>query len=161
MCDLTNLTPFDTLTPLTNLTPLLSLISSIFGLIILIYKLNIGKDSSDFFSAIHKISIFPSTILPKSPTLFLMELIFRYEKITLLISECRKRFKVTVIFSFYPWLVIDPSIKGLIYLLNMRSTRSYFFQNTFNIFSKNTIFGKSPPNNILFIESRGVWICRH
>ena len=35
-----------------------------------------------FPSAIHKISIFPSTILSKSPNIFLMELIFRYLKIT-------------------------------------------------------------------------------
>ena len=80
----------------------------------------LGKDSSDFVSAIHKVSIFPSTILSQSPTLFLMELIFRYERITLLRSECRKRFKVTVIFSSHSWLVIDPSIRSLIYLLNMR-----------------------------------------
>ena len=44
----------------------------------------LGKDSSNLVSAMHKISIFPSTILSKSPDLFLMEMIFRYEKINLL-----------------------------------------------------------------------------
>ena len=96
----------------------------------------LGKDSSKFVSSIHKISIFPSTILSKSPTLFLMELIFRYENFTLLRSECRKRFKVTWISSSYSWLVIDASMRALIYLLNMLSTRSYLFQNTYNIFCK-------------------------
>ena len=124
----------------------------------------LGKDSSDFVSAILKISIFSSTILSKSPTLFLMELIFRYEKMTLLRSECRKNFEVTVIFSSHSWLVIDPSIRGLIYLLNMRVVvpDQTFFKNIYNnIFCKNTIFRKSPPNNILFVEPRGKWICRH
>ena len=40
-----------------------------------------------------------------------MELIFRYEKITLLRCECRKRFKVTLIFSSYSGLVVDASLK--------------------------------------------------
>ena len=40
----------------------------------------LGKHSTDFVSAIYKISIFPSTISSKSSTLFLMELIFRSEK---------------------------------------------------------------------------------
>ena len=40
-----------------------------------------------------------------------MELIFRYEKITLLKCECRKRFKLTLIFSSYSRLVVDASIK--------------------------------------------------
>ena len=121
----------------------------------------LGKDSSNFASAVYKISIFPSTILSKSTNLFLMELIFRYEKITLLKSECRKRFKVTLIFSSYSWLVVDASTRGPTYLLNMLSTRSHLFQNNFNIFCKNTIFRKSPPNNIFFVESRVEWICRH
>ena len=71
--------------------------SSIYGLIILIWKLIIGKRFIWFCFCY----IFLSTILSKSPTLFLKELIFRYEKITLLRSECCKRFKVTVIFSSY------------------------------------------------------------
>ena len=58
MCDLRN----------TIMPPLFSVISSIYGLIILIYEL---------ITAIHKISAFPSTVLAKSPNLFLMELIFR------------------------------------------------------------------------------------
>ena len=58
--------------------PLLSLICSIYGLFILICELIIGKDSTNFVFVIHKISIFPSTILSKSPTLFLMELVSRY-----------------------------------------------------------------------------------
>ena len=70
-----------------------------------------GKDLSNFVSAIHKISIFLSTILSKSPNLFLIELIFRYEKITLLRCECRKRFKVSLIFSSYSGLVVDALIK--------------------------------------------------
>ena len=40
----------------------------------------LGKDSSNFVSAMHKISIFQSTILSKSRDLLLIELIFRYEK---------------------------------------------------------------------------------
>ena len=39
-----------------------------------------------------------------------MELILRYKKILLLKSECRKGFKVTLIFSSYSSLVIDASI---------------------------------------------------
>ena len=112
------------------------------------------EDSFNFVSAIRKISIFPSTILFKSPNLFLMKLIFRYEKTTLLRSECRKRFKVTLIFFSYSWLVLDASIRGPICLLSMLSTRSYLFQNTYNIFCKNTIFCKSPPNNISFVKWR-------
>ena len=71
MCDLTN-----TIKP-----ALFSVISSIYGLIILIYELIFGKRLIFFLSAIHKISTFRSTFLSKSPNLFLMELIFRYEKI--------------------------------------------------------------------------------
>ena len=117
-------------------------LSSIYGLYWLCWYTNrlLGKDSSKFVSAMHKISIFPSTILSKSPDLFLIELIFRYEKITLLRWECCNRFKITLIFSLYSWLVINASIRGPIYLLNMLSTRSYLFQNTENIFCKNTIF---------------------
>ena len=76
----------------------------------------LGQDSSNFVSAIHKISIFPSTILSKSLDLFLMELIFRYEKTTLLRWECRKHFKVTLIFSSCSWLVVDASVRGPILL---------------------------------------------
>ena len=57
-----------------------------------------GKDSFNFVYALHKISILASTILSKSPILFLMELIFKYEKTMLLRCECRKRFKVTLLF---------------------------------------------------------------
>ena len=70
-----------------------------------------GKDSSNIVSAIHKISILPSTILSKSSNLFLMELLFRYDKIKLLRHECRKRFKVTLIFPLYSGLVVEASIK--------------------------------------------------
>ena len=69
------------------------------------------QDLSNFVSAIHKMSIFPSTILSKLPNLFLMELAFRYEQITLLRCEYRKRFKVILIFSSYSGLVVDASIK--------------------------------------------------
>ena len=71
-----------------------------------------------------------------------MELIFRYEKITLRRWECRKRFKETLIPSRILGLVADASIRDPIYLLNMLSTRSYVLQNTYNIFCKNTIFRK-------------------
>ena len=84
----------------------------------------LGKDSSNFVSAMHKISIFPSTILSKSPDLFLIELIFRYEKITLLRWECCNRFKATLTFSSYSWLELEASIRGSIYLLNMLITRT-------------------------------------
>ena len=116
----------------------------------------LGKDSSNFVTAIHKISIFQSTILSKLPTLVLTKLILRYEKITLLKrTECRKRFEVTLIFSSYSWLVIGPSIRDLDYLLNLLSTRSHLFQNTYTIFCKNTFFRISPPNNIFFC-----WVSR-
>ena len=94
----------------------------------------LGKESSNFVSVMHKISTFPSTILSKSPDLFLIELIFRYEKITLLRWECCNRFKVTLIFSLYSWLVVDASIRGPIYLLNMLSARSFLFQDLFHTF---------------------------
>ena len=71
-----------------------------------------------------------------------MESKFKYEKITLLRWECCKRFKVILIPSRILWLVLDASIRGPFYLLNMLSTRSYFFQNTYNIFCNNTIFHK-------------------
>ena len=46
------------------------------------------------------------------------------------------RFKVTLIFFSYSCVVVDASIRGPIYLLNMLSIISYLFQNTFcrNIF---------------------------
>ena len=59
----------------------------------------------------HKISIIPSTILSTSPNLFLMELIFRYEKMTLLRCECHKRFKLTLMFSSYSGPAVNASIK--------------------------------------------------
>ena len=101
------------------------------------------------------------TILSKSPDFFLIEFIFRYEKITLLKWECCNCFKVTLIFSLYSWRVVDASIRGPIYLFNMLSTRSYLFQDTLNIFCKYTIFRKLPPNNIFFVGSREEWICWH
>ena len=64
------------------------------------------------------------------------------EKITLLRWECRKRFKVTLLSSRILWLVVDASIRGPIYLFNKLITTSYLFQNTYNIFCKNTIFRK-------------------
>ena len=84
----------------------------------------LGRDLSKFVSAIHKISILPSTISSNSPILFLMELIFWCEKIRLLRLQCRKRVKVTLIFSSYSWLVRNALIRDLIYLLNMLSTKS-------------------------------------
>ena len=121
------------------------------------------KDSSNFVTAMHKISIFPSTILSKSPDLFLIEFIFRYEKKTWLKWECYNRFKVTLIFSLYSWLVVGASIRGPIYLLNMLSARSFLFQDLFHTFSfcKYITFRNSPPNNIFFVEPRGEWIYRH
>ena len=76
-----------------------------------------------FFFTIHKISIFSSTITSELITLFLMELILRYEKTTLLRSEFRKRFKVTLIFSSHSRLMVDASIRGPSDLLNLLSTR--------------------------------------
>ena len=90
----------------------------------------LGKYSSNFVSAMHKISIFSSTILFKSPNLFLMELLLRHGKIILLRWEYCNRFKVTLIFSLYSWLVANASIRATIYLLNILSTRSYLFLNT-------------------------------
>ena len=71
-----------------------------------------------------------------------MQSIFRYKKMTLLRWECRKHFKVRLISFRILWLVVDASIEGVIYSLNILSTRSYFFQNNYNIFIKNTIFLK-------------------
>ena len=71
-----------------------------------------------------------------------MQSIFRYKKITLLRWECRKHLKVRSISFRILWLVVDASIEGVIYSLNILSTRSYFFQNNYNIFIKNTIFLK-------------------
>ena len=82
------------------------------------------KDSSNFVSAMHKISLISIYRKSESSNLFLMELIFRYENITLLRWECCNRLKVKLIFSLYSWLVVDVSIRGPIYLLNMLSTRS-------------------------------------
>ena len=58
-----------------------------------------------------KKKIFLSTILSKSPNLFLMELIFRYEKIMLSRCESLKRFKVALLFSLYSGLVVGTSVK--------------------------------------------------
>ena len=91
---------------------------------------DIWKDSSHFVSLIHKISIFSSTILFISPNFFLMELIIRCKKITLLRQECLNRFKVTFLFSSYFLQVVDALVRGPIYLLKMLRTRSYPFQNT-------------------------------
>ena len=85
-----------------------------------------------------------------------MESIFRYEKITLLRCECRKRFKVTLLSSRILWLVVDASIRGPICLFNMLSTRSHLFQNTSNYFLQKYYFPQ-----IYFLLSRGEWICRH
>ena len=71
------------------------------------------KESSKFVYAMHKISL-----------ISIYHLIFRYENITLLRWECCNRLKVKLIFSSYSWLVVDVSIRGPIYLLNMLSTRS-------------------------------------
>ena len=121
--------------------PFLSVISSLYGKWTTTNWL-LEKDLSNFVvSAMHKISIFPSTILSKPPNVFLMELIFRYEKITLLRCECPKRFKVTLNFSSYSELVVDASMKEApftcsIYLVLQFHT---FLQNTYNIFCKNAI----------------------
>ena len=90
------------------------------------------KHSSNFVSAIRK--IYFHLLLYLNHETFLMELIFRYEKITLLRLECRNCFKVALIISSHSWVVIDASIRGPICLLNMLSTRSYLLQNTSNVF---------------------------
>ena len=97
MCDLTN-----TIKP-----SFLSLISSLYGKWWPTKKnWLLGKDSFNFISVTQTTSILPYTFLSKSP-----KLIFRYDKITLLRCEYRKRFKVTLIFSLYSGLVVDASIK--------------------------------------------------
>ena len=102
----------------------------------------LGKDSSKFASAIHKMTIFLSTVLSKSPTLLLMELIFRYEKITLLRSECRKRFKLTLIFSSYSWLVSVSLVVG------------HTFFNSYYIFLQKCYFTQiATKKNIFFVEN--------
>ena len=89
-----------------------------------------------------------------------MELIFRYENIKLLRCEFCKHFKVILIFFSHSWLVVDTRIGGPIYLLNMLSTRSYLFQNTYNIFCKNTISANRHQITYLLL-SRWEWICWH
>ena len=86
--------------------------------------------------------IFVKEYPDRKKKLFFTESIFKYEKITLLRWECRKRFKVTLIPSRILWLVVDASIRGPIYLFNMLNTWSYLFQNTYNMFFKNNIFRK-------------------
>lgn len=61
--------------------PFFSIISSLYELwqpSKMIWSL--GKDSSSSVSARHKISVFPSTILCKSPNLFPIELLFRLKR---------------------------------------------------------------------------------
>ena len=94
------------------------------------------KHSSNFVSAIRK--IYFHLLFYLNHQTFLIELILRYEKITLLRLECRNRFKIALIISSHSWVVIDASLRGPIYLLNMLNTRSYLLQNTSNIFCKNT-----------------------
>ena len=67
---------------------MLSIICIKHGLVALIYELIIGKR-------------FILCRFSYSPNLFLMELIIRREKITLLKWECCERFKVTLICSLY------------------------------------------------------------
>ena len=98
------------------------------------------KDSSNFVSAIYKISIFPSILLTKSPNLFLMELISRYEKITLLRCECSKHLKVKLIFFSYSGLVVDASIKEALFICSAYFVLYQTFFKAFIIcFCKNTI----------------------
>ena len=56
------------------------------------------KDSSNFVSDLHKVSISPSAILSKSPDLFVIELIFRYNN-TFLRLNFPRRFSITLMFS--------------------------------------------------------------
>ena len=74
------------------------------------------KDSSNFVSDLHKVSISPSAILSKSPDLFVIELIFRYNN-TFLRLNFPRRFSITLMFSsltFFnaiwgkPWSLIYP-----------------------------------------------------
>ena len=74
----------------------------------------------------------------ESPTLFLMKLILRYEKKTLLTSECRKRFKVTLIFSSYSWLGIHTLVRGPIYCSTFLILDYVFFKTL--IFFVNILF---------------------
>ena len=118
---------------------ILSIICIKYRLIVLIYELITGKR-------------FILCGFCYTPNLFLMELIIRRKKMTLLIRECRKLFKGTVISSLY-YLASGRCIsKRPIHLLNILNTRSYFFQNTYNIFCKNTIFRKFLANNTFFVE---------
>ena len=57
----------------------------------------LGKDLSNLLSAKHKVWIFPSAILSKSPDLLVIELIFGYKNI-LLRFEFRRRFSITLMF---------------------------------------------------------------
>ena len=67
---------------------------------------------ADYWEKIHLISFLLYTKYRYFHLLlFLMELIFTYEQITLLRCECRKRFKVALIFSSHLGLVVDTSIK--------------------------------------------------
>ena len=103
-------------------------------------NLLLGKDSSNFLSAIHKKKIFLSTILSKSPNLFLMELIFRYEKIMLSRCESLKRFKVALLFSLYSGLVVGTSAKETPFTCSTCLLLYHTFFKTFTIFFAKILF---------------------
>ena len=63
-----------------------------------------------------------------------MEIIFRYEKTTLLRLECRTHFKVTLIFSSYSGLVVDASTKEAPFTCSTCVVLDHAFFKTFMIF---------------------------
>ena len=89
---------------------------------------------SGYWEKIHLMSFLLIT------NLFLIELIFRQENITLLRRECPKRFKVALISPLYS-LTTGRCIN-----------KSPHSRKTVNILCKNTIFPKSSPNNIFLVE---------
>ena len=99
MCHLTN----------TIKSPLLSVISSIYGLIILVYELVTREKIHQISFLLHTKYQYFHLLFYLNHHIFLTELILGYEKVTLLRWECRNRFKVI---SSYSWVVIDASIRG-------------------------------------------------
>ena len=69
-----------------------------------------------------------------------MELTLRYEKITLLRCECRKRFKVTLIFSSYSGLVVDASVKETLFTCSICLALDHTFFKTLIIFFAKILF---------------------
>ena len=123
MCDLTN-----TIKP-----PLFSVISSIYGLIMLVYELITGEKIHWISFLLHTKYQYFHLLFYLNHQIFLAELIFRCEKITLLRWECRNCFKVI---SSYSWVAIDASIRDPFTCLTCFVLDHTFFKELKTFFAK-------------------------